>query len=83
MGFAWRNFRDLVVRACIQLGCPIALVWNSILLHLTAAGMKEFIDANAEWLTVFQLPALPTSARPRASGHRSSGPGQPGRRGPG
>lgn len=32
------------------------LVWDNVRLHLTAS-MKEFIDANAEWLTVFQLPA--------------------------
>lgn len=54
-GFGWRDFRDLIVRARIQLGGPIVLVWDNVRLHLTA-GMKEFIDANAEWLTAFQLP---------------------------
>ncbi|CAK7286821.1 DDE_3 domain-containing protein [Streptomyces misionensis JCM 4497] len=54
-GFGWRDFRDLIVRARIQLGGPIALVWDNVRLHLTT-GMREFIDANAEWLTVFQLP---------------------------
>ncbi|MEU3065217.1 transposase [Streptomyces subrutilus] len=57
-GFGWRDFRDfrdLIVRARIQLGGPIVLVWDNVRLHLTA-GMREFIDANAEWLTVFQLP---------------------------
>lgn len=42
-GFGWRDFRDLIVRARIQLGGPILLVWDNIRLHLTA-GMREFID---------------------------------------
>ncbi|MFD7082395.1 DDE endonuclease [Streptomyces sp. NPDC059918] len=42
-GFGWRDFRDLIVRARIQLGGPIVLVWDNIRLHLTA-GMREFID---------------------------------------
>lgn len=54
-GFGWRGFRDLIVRARIQLGGPIVLVWDNVRLHLTAS-IREFIDANAEWLTVFQLP---------------------------
>lgn len=62
-GFGWRDFRDLVVRARTQLGGPIVLVWDNVRLHLTA-GMKEFIDANAEWLTVFQLPAYAPDLNP-------------------
>ncbi|MET7296597.1 transposase [Streptomyces griseoloalbus] len=62
-GFGWRDFRDMVVRARIQLGGPIVLVWDNVRLHLTA-GMKEFIDANAEWLTVFQLPAYAPDLNP-------------------
>lgn len=62
-GFGWRDFRDLVVRARIQLGGPIVLVWDNVRLHLTT-GMKEFIDANAEWLTVFQLPAYGPDLNP-------------------
>nr|WP_329138611.1 DDE endonuclease [Streptomyces sp. NBC_01476] len=54
-GFGRRDFRDLIVRARIQLGGPILLVWDNLRLHLTA-GTKAFIDANAEWLTVFHLP---------------------------
>nr|WP_037603691.1 hypothetical protein [Streptacidiphilus rugosus] len=42
-GFGWRDFRDLIVRARIQLGGPIVLVWDYVRLHLTA-GMREFID---------------------------------------
>ncbi|MFG2415089.1 hypothetical protein ACGFWH_26350 [Streptomyces goshikiensis] len=70
-GFGWRDFRDLIVRARIQLDGPV-LACDNIRLHLTA-GMREFIDANAEWLTVFQLPTYaPDLIRPRASGRWSS-----------
>ncbi|MFH8520689.1 transposase [Streptomyces gelaticus] len=62
-GFGWRDFRDLIVRARIQLGGPIVLVWDNVRLHLTA-GMKEFFAANAEWLTVFQLPAYAPDLNP-------------------
>ncbi|MFF7777525.1 hypothetical protein ACFZCG_24300 [Streptomyces tanashiensis] len=34
-GFGWRDFRDLVVRARIQLRGPIVLVWDNVRLHLT------------------------------------------------
>ncbi|WP_405828166.1 transposase [Streptomyces sp. NBC_01176] len=63
-GFGWRDFRDLIVRARIQLGGPIVLVWDNVRLHLTA-GMREFIDANAEWLTVFQLPTYAPDLNPQ------------------
>ncbi|MER5204685.1 transposase [Streptomyces sp. NPDC002825] len=54
-GFGRRDFRDLIAGARIQHGGPIVLVRDNVRLHLTV-GMREFIDANAEWLTVFQLP---------------------------
>lgn len=54
-GFSWRDLRDLTVRARIQPGGPIVLVWDNLRLHLTA-GMRAFITAKAEWLTMFHLP---------------------------
>ncbi|MFI8347661.1 transposase [Streptomyces sp. NPDC085596] len=62
-GFGWRDFRNLVIRARLPLGGPIVLVWDNVRLHLTA-GMREFIDANAEWLTVFQLPTYAPELNP-------------------
>ncbi|WP_369201601.1 transposase [Streptomyces sp. PU-14G] len=62
-GFGWRGFRDLIVRARIQLGGPIVLVWDNARLNLTV-GTREFIDANAEWLTVFQLPTYAPDPNP-------------------
>ncbi|MCZ4098500.1 transposase [Streptomyces sp. H39-C1] len=63
-GFGSRDFRDLVVRAHAQLGGPIVLVCDNLRLHLTA-GIREFIDANEEWLTVFQLPAYAPDLNPQ------------------
>ncbi|MEV6012705.1 transposase [Streptomyces sp. NPDC051976] len=60
----WRDFRDLIVRARNQLGGPIVLVWDNVRLHLTA-GMRKFIAANAEWLTVFQLPTYAPDLNPQ------------------
>ncbi|MFJ4932218.1 hypothetical protein [Streptomyces sp. NPDC088736] len=48
------------------------LVWDNVRLHLTA-GMRDFIEANAEWLTVFQLPTCaPDLNRKRVCGRWSS-----------
>lgn len=62
-GSGWRDFRDLIVRAHIQLGAPIGLVWDNVRLHLTA-GMKDFIAANSDWLIVFQLPTYAPDLNP-------------------
>ncbi|MEV5382993.1 transposase [Streptomyces sp. NPDC052721] len=63
-GFGWRDLRDLLVRARVQLGGPIVLVWDNVRLHLTA-GMREFIAGNAHWLTVFQLPSYAPDLNPQ------------------
>ncbi|MFE2992617.1 transposase [Streptomyces sp. NPDC059262] len=63
-GFGWRDFRDLIVRAHIQLGGPIVLVWGNLRQHLTA-GMRAFIETNAEWLTVFHLPTYAPDLNPQ------------------
>ncbi|WP_319741440.1 transposase, partial [Streptomyces sp. AK08-01A] len=62
-GFGWRDFRDLIVRARIQLGGPIVLIWDNVRLHLTKP-LREFIDLNAEWLTVVQLPTYAPDLNP-------------------
>ncbi|MFI9729334.1 transposase [Streptomyces sp. NPDC052092] len=62
-GFGWRDLRDLVARAHLQLGGPIVLVWDNVRLHLTA-GMREFTAANARWLTVVQLPTYAPELNP-------------------
>ncbi|MFE6962933.1 transposase [Streptomyces sp. NPDC057696] len=40
-------------------------IWRTnVRLHLTA-GMREFIEANADWLTVFRLPAYAPDLNPQ------------------
>lgn len=63
-GFGWRDFRDLLIRARTQLGGPIVLVWDNVRLHLTKP-LREFIEANADWLTVFQLPTYAPDLNPQ------------------
>ncbi|MFE3940358.1 transposase [Streptomyces sp. NPDC059118] len=63
-GFGRRDFRDLIVRARIQLGSPIVLVWDNVRLHLTTA-IKDFIAANVDWLTVFQIPTYAPDLNPQ------------------
>ncbi|MFF1746766.1 transposase [Streptomyces mirabilis] len=63
-GFGWRDFSDPLVRARIQLGGPIVLVWDNVRIHLTAP-LREFIAANADWLTVFQLPTHAPDLNPQ------------------
>ncbi|MFJ4091494.1 transposase [Kitasatospora sp. NPDC089913] len=60
--FAWTDYRDLAVRAHIQLGGPIVLVWDNLNTHL-AVGMKRYA-AEHDWLTVFQLPSYAPDLNP-------------------
>jgi transposase len=61
-GFGWRDFRDLLVRARIQLGGPIVL--DNVRIHLTKP-LWKLIDANATWLTMFQLPTYAPDLNPQ------------------
>ncbi|WP_455772866.1 IS630 family transposase [[Kitasatospora] papulosa] len=63
-GFDWKDYRDLVLRAHAQLGGPIVLVWDNLRMHLVAP-LREFFEANAHWLTVFQLPTYAPDLNPQ------------------
>ncbi len=63
-GFGRRGFRNLIVRARIQLGGPVVLVRDNVRLHLMAC-VGEFIAANAEWLTVFPWPTHAPDLNPQ------------------
>ncbi|MEU1304556.1 DDE endonuclease [Streptomyces shenzhenensis] len=65
-----RDLRDLLVRAHIQLGGPIVLVWDNLRMHLVEP-LHEFIAAHADRLTGFRATRR-TSTRKRASGRWSS-----------
>ncbi|WP_310794848.1 transposase [Streptomyces sp. TLI_171] len=62
--FGWRDFRDLLIRAGTQLGGPIVLVWDNVRLHLTKP-LRQFVEANPDWLTVFQLPTCAPCLNPQ------------------
>jgi putative transposase len=53
--FAWQDYRDLLVRAHLQLGVPIIVVWSSLKTHRTA-GLRDYAAGHA-WLTITQLPS--------------------------
>ncbi|MFC8666893.1 transposase [Streptomyces sp. NPDC057199] len=56
------DYRDLVVRAHIQLGAPIVLIWDNLNTH-RAAGMREYADGR-DWLTIIQLPSYAPDLNP-------------------
>ncbi|WP_442802647.1 IS630 family transposase [Streptomyces sp. CB01635] len=60
--FSWKDYRDLLVRAHIQLGGPIVVVWDNLNTHL-AAGLKRY-EAEHEWLTTIRLPPYAPDLNP-------------------
>nr|WP_185013260.1 transposase [Streptomyces sp. AK010] len=60
-GIGWR---DLLVRAHIQLGGPIVLVWDNLRMRLVEP-MRRFIADHADRLTVFQLPSHSPDLNPQ------------------
>jgi hypothetical protein len=60
--FAWTDYRDLVVRAHLQLKSPIVLIWDNLNTH-RAAGMREYAD-DQDWLTIVQLPSYAPDLNP-------------------
>ncbi|OPC76650.1 DDE endonuclease [Embleya scabrispora] len=60
--FAWKDYRDLAVRAHLQLGGPIVLVWDNLNTHL-ASGLREYAAAH-DWLTIRQLPSYAPDLNP-------------------
>ncbi|WP_331728603.1 IS630 family transposase [Streptomyces sp. NBC_01176] len=60
--FAWSDYRDLVVRAHLQLGAPIVLIWDNLNTH-RAAGMRQYA-AEHDWLTIVQLPSYAPDLNP-------------------
>lgn len=73
--FTLGGYKSLLQAAHRQLpGGKIVLVWDNLNIHHSAA-MRTFINAHADWLQVFYLPAPPlTSTPPRGCGHCSSAP---------
>jgi transposase len=63
-GIGWQDLRDLLVRAHIQLGGPIVLVWDNLRMHLVKP-LRDFFAAHADWLTVIQLPSYAPDLNPQ------------------
>ncbi|MFD3849353.1 IS630 family transposase [Streptomyces microflavus] len=60
--FSWQDYRDLLVRAHIQLDGPIVVVWDNLNTHL-AAGLKRY-EAEHDWLTTVRLPPYAPDLNP-------------------
>ncbi|WP_442807181.1 IS630 family transposase [Streptomyces sp. NBC_01294] len=60
--FSWKDYRDLLVRAHIQLDGPIVVVWDNLNTHL-AAGLKRY-EAEHDWLTTVRLPPYAPDLNP-------------------
>jgi hypothetical protein len=63
-GFTRRDYRDLINAARRQLGGPIVLAWDNLAVHRMPQ-LKAFFEANADWLTVFSLPAYAPDLNPQ------------------
>ncbi|MEU8952311.1 hypothetical protein [Streptomyces sp. NPDC048489] len=53
--FTWQDYRNLLVRAHIQFGGPIVVVWDNLNTHLVA-GLKRY-ETDHDWLTIIRFPA--------------------------
>lgn len=62
-GFGVEQFTALLQAAHAQLGGPISLVWDSLPEHISAE-MRQWIDAHADWLLVYRLPAYAPELNP-------------------
>ncbi len=60
--FTWQDYRDLLVRAHLQLGAPIIVVWDNLNTHRTA-GLRDYA-AGHNWLTIVQLPSYSPDLNP-------------------
>jgi len=50
------DYATLLTAAHQQLKAPIIVIWDNLNVHVSAR-MRVFLDAHADWLTVFRLPA--------------------------
>nr|WP_307037783.1 transposase [Streptomyces canus] len=60
--FSWQDYRDLLVRAHLQLGAPIVVVWDNLNTH-RAVDMRKYA-AGHDWLTIVQLPSYSPDLNP-------------------
>ncbi|WP_425444613.1 transposase [Streptomyces phaeoluteigriseus] len=53
--FTWQDYRDLLVRAGLQLGGPVVVIWDNLNVHRSSR-FREYA-AEHDWLTIVQLPS--------------------------
>ncbi len=61
-GFTWQDYRDLLVRAHLQLGGPILVIWDNLNVH-RCSRLREYA-VERDWLTVVQLPSYAPDLNP-------------------
>jgi hypothetical protein len=62
-GFAWTDYRDLMVWTHRQLDAPLVWVWDNLNVHSTGE-LTDFIAEHKQWLTVFHLPSYAPDLNP-------------------
>ncbi|MFE6338596.1 transposase [Streptomyces sp. NPDC057798] len=61
-GITWQDYRDLLVRAHLQLGGPIVVIWDNLNVH-RCSRLREYAAKHA-WLTIVQLPSYAPDLNP-------------------
>ncbi|OMI84672.1 DDE endonuclease [Streptomyces sp. M1013] len=61
-GFTWQDYRDLLVRAHLQLGGPVVVIWDNLNVH-RCSRLREYA-AEHDWLTIVQLPSYAPDLNP-------------------
>ncbi|WP_460247083.1 transposase [Streptomyces sp. BYX5S] len=61
-GFTWHDYRNLIVRAHLQLAAPIVLIWDNLNLH-RSTDLRRWA-ACQDWLTIIQLPSYAHNLNP-------------------
>jgi hypothetical protein len=62
-GFAWSDYRDLIITTHQHLAAPLVWCWDNLNIHL-APQPAEFAAENRAWLRVYQLPAYASDLHP-------------------
>ena len=62
-GFAWQDYRDLIIATHHQLAAPLIWCWDNLNIHL-APELAEFAAENKAWLRIYRLPAYAPELNP-------------------
>jgi transposase len=62
-GFAWADYRDLIIAAHRSLSAPLIWCWDNLNVHL-APELADFAEENRAWLRVYRLPAYAPDLNP-------------------